>query len=749
MKKSILLILGGIIGFSTLSHSQCTDLFFSEYIEGASNNKALEIYNPTSSTINLSDYEIRRYNNGAVTPSSVQAFTVETIAPGGVFILYNASWALTNWTPSGTNDMSSAATFYNGDDALELVNISGGGAGAVIDVIGEVGVDPGTNWTVGTGATSEFTLVRKATIQQGQTNWTVGATEWDVYPQNDDTHLNAHTMNPCTPPSNPEVQFSVAAASVDEDGGTITISVNISGANSNATSADLVLLGTGSATQGTDFTYAATATVTFPANSSTTQTVDIPIIDNMVVDGDLTFELELQNLTNSATVGTNSNIIVTIVDDEVPYYTIDQIDDLDGAGVAVSDGVECQLSGYVYGVNMRATGVQFTLHDGTGGIGVINFSANLGYTVTEGDSIDVTGTIDQFNGYLQIQVTEINLHTQGHTLPAPTVVTALDESTESELIQINNVTIVNLADWNPGGAGFNADVTDGVNTYTMRIDAEVDLFSMMAPDGTFDLIGIGGQFDNSSPYDAGYQLLPRYNNDIQIKPVIVGGDQTICPGDSIAVDYSNVTYDWAGTNATTQGVVADTAGTYLVDVTYGTVTATATAVITLTTDIPEAGFTVSPTTICNDVDVTVTDTSLNANTISIDFGDGTTTGTSPATNQYTNANSYTITLIATSSFGCVDTATTQITVNDCASIGDNEQLDMKVYPNPSNGMTQLTTNVQGGYDLRILDLTGQTIEYQKLYGQIVQLDLTDKPAGVYFINVTTEKETKTIKFVLK
>jgi hypothetical protein len=42
----------------------CTELFFSEYIEGSSNNKAIEIYNPTASAVSLANYSIKRFNNG-------------------------------------------------------------------------------------------------------------------------------------------------------------------------------------------------------------------------------------------------------------------------------------------------------------------------------------------------------------------------------------------------------------------------------------------------------------------------------------------------------------------------------------------------------------------------------------------------------------------------------------------------------------------------------------------------------------
>ena len=45
--------------------AQCNELFISEYVEGSRNNKALEIYNPTNSAINLSNYRVTRWQNGS------------------------------------------------------------------------------------------------------------------------------------------------------------------------------------------------------------------------------------------------------------------------------------------------------------------------------------------------------------------------------------------------------------------------------------------------------------------------------------------------------------------------------------------------------------------------------------------------------------------------------------------------------------------------------------------------------------
>ena len=92
MKKFLLLL--SFISFSFLAFSQCGDLFFSEYVEGYANNKALEIYNPTGAAINLGGYSIARFSNGATTaasPSETPAYIVELpsamLEPYDVFVV--------------------------------------------------------------------------------------------------------------------------------------------------------------------------------------------------------------------------------------------------------------------------------------------------------------------------------------------------------------------------------------------------------------------------------------------------------------------------------------------------------------------------------------------------------------------------------------------------------------------------------------------------------------------------------------
>ncbi|MFD1552344.1 hypothetical protein DNU06_11070 [Putridiphycobacter roseus] len=188
MKKLLALM---IIILNTIAvNAQCTDLFFSEYIKGSSNNKALEIYNPTNSIIDLSDYTIHKNTNGNAT-SSINFVLFGNLAPGEVYVVSNSQ--ATGNIPIESDTVSGLTTF-NGDDALWLQKIS---TGDTLDIIGEIGIDPGSSWPVGTGSTLNHTLIRKIGVQGGQTDWTIGATEWDAYPQDMDDSLGFHTTNAC------------------------------------------------------------------------------------------------------------------------------------------------------------------------------------------------------------------------------------------------------------------------------------------------------------------------------------------------------------------------------------------------------------------------------------------------------------------------------------------------------------------------------------------------------------------------
>ena len=85
MKRS-LLIASTFLSAMTFAQD-CTELFISEYVEGVGTNKALEMYNPTANTIDLTQYIVVRFSNGSTTASSNYAVQlVGSIAPYSTLI---------------------------------------------------------------------------------------------------------------------------------------------------------------------------------------------------------------------------------------------------------------------------------------------------------------------------------------------------------------------------------------------------------------------------------------------------------------------------------------------------------------------------------------------------------------------------------------------------------------------------------------------------------------------------------------
>ncbi len=110
-------------------------LFFCEYVEGSSFNKAVEIYNPTGAPVDLSAYTLELYSNGSATASQTLALS-GTLAPGDVFVATHPSADALLLAEADVT--SGTVVNFNGDDAVALRL-----AGALVDVIGQIGFDPG------------------------------------------------------------------------------------------------------------------------------------------------------------------------------------------------------------------------------------------------------------------------------------------------------------------------------------------------------------------------------------------------------------------------------------------------------------------------------------------------------------------------------------------------------------------------------------------------------------------------------
>lgn len=199
MNRILTLLLTGLLAVSV--HAE---LFISEYIEGSSNNKSIEIYNPGPSTVNLSTYSLRLYSNGSATPS--QSLNLSgTLGAGHVFVV---SHALANASILAvTNITSSAVINFNGDDAVALVNGT-----TLIDVFGQIGFDPGTQWGTGNTTTLNYTLRRKSGIAAGDPNGSDTfdpSIEWDSYAQDNSDDLGSHGSTPPNPLDTTHAPFTI------------------------------------------------------------------------------------------------------------------------------------------------------------------------------------------------------------------------------------------------------------------------------------------------------------------------------------------------------------------------------------------------------------------------------------------------------------------------------------------------------------------------------------------------------------
>jgi plastocyanin/DNA/RNA endonuclease YhcR with UshA esterase domain len=979
----------GMVGTVTVT-APCSELYFSEYLEGSSNNKALEIYNPTNAAINLSTYSVKAYNNGGLTISNSLQLPNKTIAAHDVYVIANSQAVA---AILGVSDTTSTVTFFNGDDAVVLFKGTD-----TLDIIGKVGNDPGTNWTVGSGATSEFTLVRKMPVNKGQRRWTVGATEWNVYPQNTATYLGSHSSNCAsgggggggggtTAGLRPigtlrgvnangvadslgaDVAIKGVVTSIDFDGNTgysfyvqdATGGINVfksadltnytsplrgdslyihgiidqfnglteivpdsigvwgtnkplpnplvittmdetnegelvrmnnmtattwpttwTGSGQNVTISDGTntfalridadcnlwnstqpsglfdvlgvvgqfdnsspytsgyqlfprdvndiipvvatvptvrfvggsatvlegnvshtikmsiqphLMAAGSVTitaaPGAGFVLGTDATTT-PALSGTTLTLPVAamadtisfavnILDDSNIEGNENLVFTLTSASTSLTIGSPSTYTFTIADNDVfiPSYTIPQVKGLNASFIPDSLNVMCKLQGTVLGVNTQTfatTGnVAFTIHDGSVGFGVFGAgNKNLGYTINEGDVVRIIGTIGHFNGLAQINADSIVVVSTNATLPTPVVITTMDETTESQLIRMNDVTVVNPTQWTNAGSGFTVDVTDGVNTIQLRIDADVaDVYSAPCPVGTFDVVGIGGQFDNSAPHNGGYQFLPRYLADF-IYPVPVTYDLAITEvmassndaNTTISDDWFEIT-NYGSTSVNLGGFSWDDnsylAGTVVfpnVSVAPGEA-----LVVTQIDSANEAAFrsawNLGPwVQVLFNEDFATAQPGFSAN------GDGVALFDSSATPIEICRAEYTAALAGFSVE--YDTACTYLgnaavgvrgaytsTGGDVGSPGnqsiglEERGLRVSMHPNPTTGLVTITLPSEGSYSVTVQNLNGQILANQTVDAASAQINLSGLARGIYLVVVQGETGQSTQRIVLQ
>ena len=218
MKKNLLSFLI-IITFNAAAQQDCSDLFISEYVEGPGNNNAIEIYNPTNNSIDLTGYSINRYrgdDNGNLSDTWELSGTIlsgEAIAIGNGqldSIWVGSYWSLPvdplfyNICNMHCSGVYPTPFYFNGDDAMTLEH-----QGNIIDIFVKVGEDPGLAWTDdasagytdangGTWWSKRQTLKRKSSVKKGVTMNPIifnPTLEYDSLPDATYNGLGLHTCD--------------------------------------------------------------------------------------------------------------------------------------------------------------------------------------------------------------------------------------------------------------------------------------------------------------------------------------------------------------------------------------------------------------------------------------------------------------------------------------------------------------------------------------------------------------------------
>ncbi len=215
--------------------------------------------------------------------------------------------------------------------------------------------------------------------------------------------------------------------------------------------------------------------------------------------------------------------LITIVEAKVDQ--INNVDTTPGADF-VPDLINqiVRVRGAVTSIDFRGgTGIEYYIQDATGGIDLFSTTADVG-PFSIGDSIEAVGSISQFNGLTELLITtpaSVSALPPGTVPPAaPQLVTlsqlagsGVGEALEGRLIRIDNVTITGGAFPASGSSG-NLTISDATGSATLRIDSDTDIDGTPTPTGRLSIVGLATQFDSSSPFDSGYQILPRTTGDI-------------------------------------------------------------------------------------------------------------------------------------------------------------------------------------------------------------------------------------------
>ncbi|WP_172954347.1 endonuclease [Solibacillus sp. R5-41] len=427
-----------------------TDLIISEYVEGSSLNKAIELYNGTGETIDLSQYTLELYSNGEAISKAVSL--TGALENGATYIVYHggAADAIKNVGQLEDNTVIN----FNGDDAIVLKKGT-----TVIDSIGQVGKRVNN--------LADVSLVRNS-------NRTVGdividdpfnpAEHWTNLGKDIFDNLGQHKMDDVNIDPEPPVDKAEA----------VTTSI-LSGTVEAGTSITLSTI-----TEGAKIHY--TMDGSEPTTASPVYTTPIIIEQSTTIKA-----IAVAEGLESSEVNT---FTYTVIGEENTGSIADAREKAIGETVTLKGVVAAKLKNTI------------SVQDETGGIAVRPTTLD----VQLGEEVTLTGKLADFNGLLQLDSASIVEKGSNVGVPQPKTITGdgVSETNESQLVTVEGITLT-LDSEGTGLKNYKATDASG-KTFLIR-DEKADLD--LAVNTNYESItGIVQQFKND------YQIIPRGAADI-------------------------------------------------------------------------------------------------------------------------------------------------------------------------------------------------------------------------------------------
>ena len=553
-----------VIFFSSTLLGQANHVVISEVYGGGGNsgstwkNDFVELYNPTNAPISVDGWSVQ-YASAGGSFGNFKTYLAGVIQPKSFFLVGEAAGA------GGTRDLptpdvvgaiamgGTAGKIVLAKDTLTVTSVTGSsvvdfvGYGSTASLFEGSGAAPTLSNTTSaerkaSASSSDVTLGAGGSEEKAGNGWDTNNNASDFVAQSNINPQNS--ASPKEPP--PAIQAGIGVAYFPP------VAVK---ADSPAT-VTLVLHGVSDAPITVlrfpkyplfDWSHATvTAGISTGGQLPVLQTTDSVRISGFTISATDSIQIRISGLTAPDTTlkvafrletgaGSDSTALVRPLPSFVLYgnpRAISIVKTNDAQGVPLNLQQPVTVRGIV--TVAKQFGGPAYIQDVSAGLAV--FDLAFEDAVKIGDEVTITGTITQFNGLTELANVFLHKINSSGNEVIPLIVTCAQvahdganglELYEGMLVQLNRVLVKDaqgqpISTWSVGGSGANFLLQDATDNVQVRIDGDVTtIANTPAPASEFDIVGVVGQFVGTAPFVGGYQVMPRFVDDIFSKgPVI-------------------------------------------------------------------------------------------------------------------------------------------------------------------------------------------------------------------------------------